>query len=94
MADLMPDPLAEEPDPLLGEVETFLARTGMTASVFGRAAMGDPSFVFDLRAGRELRRATRARAAAQIGRYLVHGDFAAPSKGGGDDPADRRIAAP
>jgi hypothetical protein len=49
-------------DELLGRIEVFLARSGMTPTAFGYEAMKDPAFVFDLRAGRECRRATRAKA--------------------------------
>lgn len=47
---------------LLDEIEQFLVRTGMTATAFGKEAMGDPRFVFQLREGRECRQATRLRA--------------------------------
>jgi hypothetical protein len=36
----------------LDEIDAFLKRTGMKASVFGRSALNDPNFVSDLRAGR------------------------------------------
>lgn len=36
----------------LAEIDRFLTRTSMSASAFGRAAVGDPNFVGDLRAGR------------------------------------------
>jgi len=35
-----------------GEVETFLADTGLDATTFGKRALKDPNFVFELRAGR------------------------------------------
>jgi 2,4-dienoyl-CoA reductase-like NADH-dependent reductase (Old Yellow Enzyme family) len=47
---------------LLTGIERFLKRTGMGATGFGRQAVGDPNFVADLRAGREPRRQTTARA--------------------------------
>jgi len=34
------------------EIETFLAKTGMSATAFGRAAVNDPNFVGDLANGR------------------------------------------
>lgn len=34
------------------DVEKFLKRTGVDPTSFGREALGDPSFVFDLRKGR------------------------------------------
>lgn len=36
----------------LNEVDAFLARSGMTATAFGRAAVSDPNFVADIRGGR------------------------------------------
>ena len=51
---------------LLTTIEGFLACAEMTATEFGRKAMGDPLFVFELRKGREPRRATRDRALAYI----------------------------
>ena len=36
----------------LSQVEAFLKRTGMPPTVFGKAALKDPNFVFDLRSGR------------------------------------------
>lgn len=36
----------------LAEVDVYLAATGLTATAFGRQAVNDPSFVFDLRSGR------------------------------------------
>ncbi len=38
---------------LLRRVETYLKRSGTTATRFGRDAVRDPRFVFDLRRGRE-----------------------------------------
>lgn len=39
---------------LLADVEAFLALSGMTPTVFGRSALGDPGLVPDIRGGREL----------------------------------------
>jgi hypothetical protein len=36
-----------------GEVEGFLAGSGMRPTTFGVTAVGDPRFVFDLREGRQ-----------------------------------------
>lgn len=44
--------------PLLTKIEKYMAKNEMAATKFGRDAMGDPKLVFDLREGRELRRAT------------------------------------
>jgi hypothetical protein len=43
---------------LLREVENFLRLTKIPPARFGREAMGDPRFVFDLRNGREPRHRT------------------------------------
>jgi 2,4-dienoyl-CoA reductase-like NADH-dependent reductase (Old Yellow Enzyme family) len=37
----------------LRSIESFLRRTGMAPTAFGRAAARDPRLVFDLRRGRE-----------------------------------------
>ena len=44
--------------PILAEIEAFIVANNVTPSVFGTSAVNDPCFVFDLRAGREPRRAT------------------------------------
>ncbi len=41
----------------LAEIEAYLASTGTDATAFGKQALGDPSFVFDLRKGRSPQRA-------------------------------------
>lgn len=41
--------------PLLPRIERHLRRTGLSASTFGREAVGDPRLVADLRCGRYLR---------------------------------------
>jgi 2,4-dienoyl-CoA reductase-like NADH-dependent reductase (Old Yellow Enzyme family) len=46
---------------LLEQVESYLARTRIPPSKFGRMALGDPRFVDDMRAGRKLRRKTQER---------------------------------
>lgn len=43
---------------LLRRIETYLSRSATPPARFGREAMGDPCFVFDLRNGRQLRPAT------------------------------------
>jgi len=42
-------------------IELYLRHNRMAPTRFGREAMGDPRFVFDLRNGRELRENTVAR---------------------------------
>jgi len=39
-------------DSFIAEIENFLRRSGMSATAFGKAAVGDPCFVSDLRTGR------------------------------------------
>ena len=58
---------------LLEQIESYLARTKLPPSTFGRLALGDPRFVDDLHAGRKLRLKTQERVRcylmrAQIGR--------------------------
>lgn len=55
-------PIPLSVDPLLAVVEEFLIAEGMTPTAFGISAMADPTFIPELRRGRECRRATRARA--------------------------------
>jgi len=47
---------------LLREVEKFLRVTGIKPTTFGRVAVNDPRFVFDLRNGRDPRDSTVKRA--------------------------------
>jgi hypothetical protein len=49
---------------LLRDVEKYLKSSNMPAASFGREAMGDPRFVFDLRNGREPRPRTIERVRA------------------------------
>ena len=49
---------------LLREVEKFLNRSQTAPTRFGREAVGDPRFVFDLRRGREPRPRTVRRVRA------------------------------
>lgn len=55
---------------LLREVEKFLRRSDIAPTRFGREAVGDPRFVFDLRRGRDPRPRTveRVRAFLEGGR--------------------------
>ncbi len=53
---------------LLEKIEQHLAITGVAATRFGRAAVGDPRFVEDLRAGRVPRRRTIAKVETFLGR--------------------------
>ena len=51
---------------LLREVEKFLRQNDTPPTRFGRDAMGDPRFVFDLRNGRDPRPGTVARVRAYL----------------------------
>jgi 2,4-dienoyl-CoA reductase-like NADH-dependent reductase (Old Yellow Enzyme family) len=51
---------------LLRDVENYLNHKNISAARFGRDAMGDPRFVFDLRRGRE----PRARTVRRVQTYL------------------------
>ena len=54
----------------LSEIEDFLAGHDLTPTAFGARAAADPMLVHELRKGRELRRATRARIRDFISNYL------------------------
>ena len=51
---------------LLRDVEKFLRQSEVPPTRFGREAMGDPRFVFDLRNGRDPRPQTIARVRAYL----------------------------
>lgn len=51
---------------LLREVEKFLRRSDIAPTRFGREAVGDPRFVFDLRNGRDPRPMTVRRVLAYL----------------------------
>jgi len=51
---------------LLREVERFLRQSEIAPTRFGREAVGDPRFVFDLRNGRDPRPQTVARVRAYL----------------------------
>ena len=56
----------EVPVHLLREVEKFLRQSDVPPTRFGREAVGDPRFVFDLRNGRDPRPRTIARVRAYL----------------------------
>jgi hypothetical protein len=64
----------------LAEIDAFLARERVSSSTFGRAAVGDPNFVRDLRDGRApgLRLVDRARAYMAGRRRAAHATADAP----------------
>jgi hypothetical protein len=51
---------------LLREIERFLRQSEIAPTRFGRNAVGDPRFVFDLRKGRDPRPQTEARVRAYL----------------------------
>jgi hypothetical protein len=53
---------------LLYRIEQYLKRSRTPPTRFGREAVGDPRFVFDLRDGREPRDSTVARVSAHLDR--------------------------
>ncbi|HEY0625405.1 MAG TPA: hypothetical protein VGD10_01600 [Allosphingosinicella sp.] len=53
---------------LLRRIERHLRQSGMPPTKFGREAVRDPRFVFDLRNGREPRSSTSVRVAAYLDR--------------------------
>jgi 2,4-dienoyl-CoA reductase-like NADH-dependent reductase (Old Yellow Enzyme family) len=59
-------PVSRSKQMLLKSVEKFLRDERLAAATFGRAAVGDPSFVFELRKGREPRPSTAAKVLAYI----------------------------
>lgn len=55
---------------LLRRIEIYLRRSGTAATRFGRDAVNDPRFVFDLRRGR----CPRPRIEARVVAYLDEGE--------------------
>jgi hypothetical protein len=51
---------------MLYEIETFMKLKQVPPTRFGREAVNDPRFVFDLRRGREARKKTQKRVNAYI----------------------------
>ena len=56
---------------LLTQIEKHLREVGIGPARFGRDAVGDPSFVFELRRGRDPRPSTVAKVLAYIARSAV-----------------------
>lgn len=54
---------------LLRRVERYLRRSGVPPTRFGREAVRDPRFVFDLRRGREPREPTLRRVSAYLDQH-------------------------
>lgn len=61
----------EYPTMLLQKVEQHIKATRMPPTRFGRECVGDPRFVFDLRAGREPRSATIERVVRYLERQKI-----------------------
>ena len=62
---------------LLDRIENHLKEARISATRFGRRAVGDPRFVLDLRMGRRPRRRTLERVESYLSRSLS----AAPARG-------------
>ena len=58
---------------LLRQVERYLRRSGLAPTRFGREAVKDPRFVFDLRKGREPRAETVRRVVEFLERREIGG---------------------
>lgn len=56
---------------LLRQIERYLTQTAMPPTRFGREAVRDPRFVFDLRNGREPRPQTAARVRAWLVQHRI-----------------------
>ena len=69
--------------PITRKIEQFLRDTGMPPTVFGRRALHDPRFVFDLRLGREPGARVRNRAEHFMNRWHASGAtrYSAPPRG-------------
>ncbi len=61
---------------LLRRVERYLRRSGTAPTRFGREAVGDPRFVFDLRNGREPRTDLSTRVTSYLERQEKSGGAA------------------
>ena len=67
---------------LLDRIEIHLINHRISATRFGRRAVGDPRFVLDLRLGRRPRRRTLERLNAYLDRLERSSDSKAPMRGG------------
>jgi len=61
--------MTTEREKLLAEVEAFLERHDMPPSNFGRQAMSDATFVFDLRKGQDIKLSTADRCRRFMAEY-------------------------
>lgn len=74
---------------LLDRIERHLKETHMSATRFGRRAVGDPRFVLDLRAGRRPRRRTVERVEAYLAsRQPAEQREVSDDKAAWNDPSD------
>lgn len=74
---------------ILAQIDAFCARHGMAESRFGRAALSDPSFVYRLRRGGDIKRRTILRVLAWMSSYEADGK-PRPRRAGG---SAERVAA-
>ena len=66
---------------LLFKIQTYLRRTGMPETKFGRLAVNDPRLVGDLRRGR----CPGARMTARVERFMMTGQRGEPGRNLGSD---------
>ena len=77
----------------LAEIERHLASKDIEASAFGKQALGDPNFVFDLRKGRSPSTRTMDKVRAYIAGTAQTQDNPA-AQASGTSPAERLLTAP
>lgn len=66
-----------EPDAFRAEIEAFITKTKIAPTRFGKEAVGDPRFVFDLREGR----APGWRTAQRVREFMAGFGAPAPEQG-------------
>ncbi len=76
-----------EPNAFKAEIEAFIQKHGIAATRFGKEAVGDPKFVFDIREGRSPSWRTAARVKSFMAGYQPapdhkQGATPAPDMGG------------
>lgn len=61
---------------MLSRILAYCEANEISKAEFGRAALGDPRFVYDVETGRECRRATRDKVDKALASKWVHSDQA------------------
>lgn len=75
--------MSTEREKILKQVEEFLEKHEMLPSNFGKMAVSDPTFVFDLRKGQDLKLST----VDKVRRFMSDYKPARPTKRGGQSAA-------